>query len=34
MSVKDAADMISAATGQSRRKIYQRALAIDKNNDG
>ena len=34
MSVKDAADMISAATGQSRRKIYQRALAIDKNDDG
>jgi len=34
MSVKDAADMISAATGQPRRKIYQRALAIDKNDDG
>lgn len=33
MSVKDAADMISAATGQPRRKIYQRALAIDKNDD-
>ena len=33
MSVKDAADMISAATGQPRRKIYQRALAIDKDND-
>jgi 16S rRNA (cytidine1402-2'-O)-methyltransferase len=34
MSVKDAADMISAATGQPKRKIYQRALAIDKNDDG
>ena len=34
MSVKDAADMISAATGQPKRKIYQRALAIDKNGDG
>ena len=34
MSVKDAADMISAATGQPRRKIYQRALAIDKNDHG
>jgi len=34
MSLKDAADMISAATGQPRRTIYQRALAIDKNDDG
>ena len=34
MSVKDAADMVSAATGQPKRKIYQRALAIDKNDDG
>jgi 16S rRNA (cytidine1402-2'-O)-methyltransferase len=33
MSVKDAADMVSAATGQPKRKIYQRALAIDKNDD-
>ena len=34
MSVKDAVDMISTVTGQPRRKIYQRALAIDKNDDG
>ena len=34
MSVKDAADMVSAATGQPKRKIYQRALAIDKSDDG
>lgn len=34
MSVKDAADMVSAATDQPRRKIYQRALAIDKSDDG
>jgi 16S rRNA (cytidine1402-2'-O)-methyltransferase len=33
MSVKDAADMVSAATGQPKRKIYQRALAIDKSDD-
>ena len=33
MSVKDAADMVSAATGQPKRKIYQRALAIDKRDD-
>jgi 16S rRNA (cytidine1402-2'-O)-methyltransferase len=33
MSVKDAADMVSAAAGQPKRKIYQRALAIDKSDD-
>jgi 16S rRNA (cytidine1402-2'-O)-methyltransferase len=33
MSVKDAADMVSVATGQPKRKIYQRALAIDKSDD-
>ena len=33
MSVKDAADMVSAATGQPKRKFYQRALAIDKSDD-
>ena len=33
MSVKDAADMVSAATGQPKRKIYQRALAIEKSDD-
>ena len=34
VSVKDAVSEIAAATGRPRREIYQRALALEEENDG
>ena len=34
VSVKDAVSEVATATGRPRREIYQRALALEEENDG